>query len=512
MTTAANVDPISALNRPATSAFGSFGGAIPKSTGASAELTSTLNKPIVGAAGLKSGGGYWLVASDGGVFTFGDAHFYGSTGSIHLNRPIVGMAATPDGGGYWLVASDGGVFTFGDAHFYGSTGGIHLNRPIVGMAATPDGGGYWLVASDGGVFTFGDAHFYGSTGGIHLNRPIVGMAATPDGGGYWLVASDGGVFTFGDAHFYGSTGGITLSGSAIALVASTDGRGYSIVTSDGHIFCFGNAAINGSGAGSSIAAATQDNRGGIVVANSEGTVSDLSGTPTPSPASSQSTTTSPLPTSTTYPQSATFDSTWQLIAEDAFTSGSTDPNWGIYSTDVNPDNDFSAANISFSPGQANVSTAGPLSGGMCWCHNDPQTLYGRWEVRAQFAPGLDQTPIFLMWPVSNVWPDGGEIDWIQSFANDRSTLLYSLHFGSDNSQVHESATGDFSTWHTYTLQWEPNNITVWIDGTQVFSTSDSSEIPHDPMFLAIQTSPEDPNVAPNTPSTIHIAWVKVFAP
>jgi hypothetical protein len=37
--------------------------------------------------------GYRLVASDGGVFSFGDASFYGSTGSIHLNQPVVGMAA-----------------------------------------------------------------------------------------------------------------------------------------------------------------------------------------------------------------------------------------------------------------------------------------------------------------------------------------------------------------------------------------------------------------------------------
>ena len=36
-------------------------------------------------------GGYWLVASDGGVFSFGDAGFYGSTGNIVLNKPIVGM-------------------------------------------------------------------------------------------------------------------------------------------------------------------------------------------------------------------------------------------------------------------------------------------------------------------------------------------------------------------------------------------------------------------------------------
>jgi ribosomal protein L24E len=72
------------------------------------------------------------------------------------------MAATPTGKGYWFVAADGGVFTFGDAPFYGSMGGKPLNKPIVGMAATPTGKGYWFVAADGGVFTFGDAPFYGS--------------------------------------------------------------------------------------------------------------------------------------------------------------------------------------------------------------------------------------------------------------------------------------------------------------------------------------------------------------
>ena len=72
---------------------------------------------------------------------------------------------TPDGGGYWLVAGDGGVFAYGDAQFFGSMGGRALNAPVVDLAPTPDGGGYWLVASDGGVFAFGDAQFLGSMGG-----------------------------------------------------------------------------------------------------------------------------------------------------------------------------------------------------------------------------------------------------------------------------------------------------------------------------------------------------------
>jgi Glycosyl hydrolases family 43 len=209
-------------------------------------LFSSLNQPVVGTASTPDSKGYWLVAADGGVFTFGDATFFGSTGGIHLNQPIVGMAPTPDGRGYWLVAADGGIFTYGDATFFGSTGAIHLNQPIVGMAATPDGRGYWLVAADGGIFTYGDARFFGSTGAIHLNRPIVGMAASPDGEGYRLVASDGGIFTFGDTRFLGSTGAMHLNQPIVGMAATADGGGYWLVASDGGIFTFGDARFFGS--------------------------------------------------------------------------------------------------------------------------------------------------------------------------------------------------------------------------------------------------------------------------
>ncbi len=96
------------------------------------------------------------------------------------------MATTPSGHGYWFVASDGGIFSFGDAAFHGSTGAITLSQPIVGMAASATGTGYWLVASDGGVFSFGDAPFFGSgrdsglvsTVGIASSAPVV-RASTP---------------------------------------------------------------------------------------------------------------------------------------------------------------------------------------------------------------------------------------------------------------------------------------------------------------------------------------------
>ena len=214
-------------------------------------VTPPINGTVVGIARTPDSNGYWLAASDGGVFAFGpgylstgDAGFYGSMGGTHLNQPIVGIAATPDGNGYWLVAQDGGVFAFGDAGFYGSMGGAHLNGPIVGITATADGKGYWLVASDGGVFTFGDATFRGSLGGAPLSRPIVGVAADPNGSGYWLVAADGGVFSFG-APFFGSLGGTNLSAPVIGIGSSAKGEGYYLVGADSAVYAYGDAEYLG---------------------------------------------------------------------------------------------------------------------------------------------------------------------------------------------------------------------------------------------------------------------------
>ena len=206
--------------------------------------SGNLNAPPVAITATTDAAGYLLAATDGGVFTYGDAGFYGSMGGHHLNAPVVGIARDASGHGYYLAAADGGVFTFGDAAFHGSMGGTHLNAPIVGIATSPTGG-YWLVASDGGVFSFGGAGFYGSTGNVELNAPVVGMAATPTGHGYWLVAADGGVFAFGDAHFFGSMGGTHLNAPISGIAARPQGDGYWLVAHDGGVFTFGAAPFLG---------------------------------------------------------------------------------------------------------------------------------------------------------------------------------------------------------------------------------------------------------------------------
>jgi hypothetical protein len=127
-----------------------------------------------------TGQGYYMYQSNGRVSGFGNdsyLSYLGTLATTQLNGPVLDMAVTSDGGGYWLVGSDGGIFAYGDAAFYGSTGAMTLNKPIVGLVPTPDDKGYWFVASDGGVFAYGDAAFYGSFGSSMTSTtlPIAGL-------------------------------------------------------------------------------------------------------------------------------------------------------------------------------------------------------------------------------------------------------------------------------------------------------------------------------------------------
>jgi hypothetical protein len=242
--------------------------------------------------------GYWLVGSDGGIFTFGSALFHGSTGNLRLQRPVVGITPTADEGGYWLVASDGGIFSFGDAGFYGSIPGLglapsgssapkRLNAPIVAMVPSFDGGGYFMVGADGGVFTFGDATYQGSCPGIggcagtavavmpdatgkgywlvtntgHVyafgdapsygapstqSVPVTAAVRTPDGLGYWILLANGVASTYGDANYFGSPSGITGGlNPATAIFATADGRGYWVTTGNGTVYNYGDASADG---------------------------------------------------------------------------------------------------------------------------------------------------------------------------------------------------------------------------------------------------------------------------
>ena len=211
-----------------------------------------LNKPIVGGAtDVSDYDGYWIVASDGGVFTF-NAEFHGSLAGQTLPAPAVEIEPTPTGKGYWIVLANGKVYTFGDANFFGAISSTTLNKPVIGMSVTPTGKGYWLVAQDGGIFNYGDAGFFGSMGDKVLNAPVIDLAPAVDNNGYYLLGRDGGVFTFGSADFKGSTGSLKLNAPVVAMLVAPNGAGYWLAASDGGVFTFGAVEFLGSMGGTKL--------------------------------------------------------------------------------------------------------------------------------------------------------------------------------------------------------------------------------------------------------------------
>jgi hypothetical protein len=136
--------------------------------------------------------GYWLVASDGGIFSFGDARFHGSTGALHLSAPIVGMAPTPDGQGYTLVGADGGTHPFGTATFQGTFAGGLLGDPVVATAAVLAGKSAPPPPVTGTPvvkYSFGDFYYaggsqtvstLGASAQICQAEPHIGSSSDPD--------------------------------------------------------------------------------------------------------------------------------------------------------------------------------------------------------------------------------------------------------------------------------------------------------------------------------------------
>jgi len=260
-----------------------------------AAVAYNLNSPPVGIAAsstsTSAGNGYWIAASDGGVFAYGNATFYGSLAGKPLSAPIVAISATLDKGGYWLLGRDGAVYGFGDAQFHGglnapggvtscpgnvgnaigitdrgsnlgyfimtSTGatygygqagsfgycpnGFGNTTSIVSMSASNDGYGYSAVASHGQTYALGNAGPCGNP-----NATNIVAVATSSVGGCWITGSDGGVFAYGNAQYYGGMTGKTLAKPIIGIAGTPDGKGYWLLGGDGGVFAFGDATYAGS--------------------------------------------------------------------------------------------------------------------------------------------------------------------------------------------------------------------------------------------------------------------------
>jgi len=116
--------------------------------------------PFVEVTGAPGGG--WLeVTANGVVWAGGGSNYFGDLQRRPDAPPIavsniVQVRPTADGFGYWLVGSDGSVFSFGDARYFGSLPGLGVQTSdVVGLIPFSSGDGYELVSDMEQVWKFG---------------------------------------------------------------------------------------------------------------------------------------------------------------------------------------------------------------------------------------------------------------------------------------------------------------------------------------------------------------------
>jgi len=150
-----------------------------------------------------------MATSDGAVYGFGDAGYYGSVPEgTDLNKRIQAMAPTPTGRGYWLAGGDGAVFAFGDAADLGNAA-ARTDKRIIDIASTSTGKGYYLVTANGQIFAFGDASGYGDASRANLSNRITAIAISPGAPTPPPGASSPGQAPNGDSGASGGSSGVT---------------------------------------------------------------------------------------------------------------------------------------------------------------------------------------------------------------------------------------------------------------------------------------------------------------
>ena len=239
---------------------------------------------------------------------------------------------------------------------------------------------------------------------------------------------------------------------------------------------------------------------------------------------------SPAPTTAAPRASAPALPGTTLVDADDFTGTAIDSSkWEVYQAAAsNRVSQWLPSMVSVTGGELSIAGhgnspdgVGNVSGGLCWCRGRGNQTYGIWQVRARFDAGTGYGQAILLWPESNRWPQDGELDFVETPGGPKTTAIGTVHWGADNQQDARRATGDFTAWHTYAVEWRPTFVKMSIDGRVYYDSTRSTHhpaIPTGPMQLAIQQEPGPfghdwvPAPGSGTPAQVvmHIDWVRIY--
>ena len=206
---------------------------------------------------------------------------------------------------------------------------------------------------------------------------------------------------------------------------------------------------------------------------------------------------------------------WQLQDHDEFNGNALGPAWKPYTGETTGGvGRHEPANLQVADGMLSIVSRGLTSGGLEWA---PGQLYGRWEVRARTQKAVGYGDVLILWPDAEDFPEGGEVDFMEIPKPERNEYNFNLHFGADNSQNGTKVAGDFTQWHNYAVEWTPDHVAGFVDGQEVFRTTERYQIPPRPMHLTMQQDigPYDDWIPPRdatTPAEVRfqIDWVRIY--
>jgi beta-glucanase (GH16 family) len=205
---------------------------------------------------------------------------------------------------------------------------------------------------------------------------------------------------------------------------------------------------------------------------------------------------------------------WTEVYTQDFNGSSLPSGWGAYN---GTPGGYSPTVANWSPHNCSVSggelhfTADGISSCGIGSHVNPQT-YGMYVVRLKgdAEPPGDFSDIALLWPASNTWT--AEIDFYEDMdiVTNRSQYNASMFACPQGTCPFQqrSIPNDGTQWHTYGVQWTPSGVTYLLDGTVV---AHSSESPHVPMILDLQSQNLSGSGMPSERETMTVDWVAEYA-
>ena len=187
---------------------------------------------------------------------------------------------------------------------------------------------------------------------------------------------------------------------------------------------------------------------------------------------------------------------WQTTWYDDFTGNAVNTAiWQVVSS-TNPTNNSQHAYL---PSQVTVSNGNlvitsenvpfgglPYRSGQVISQASHRQQYGRWDVRAKLPTSRGMWPaIWLLPPVAqHGWPSQGEIDIMENRGDQPSLTSSAFHYGTNPPFSHsyvyseqESFHGELEdyhdSFHTYSVEWEPNQLRFYVDGVHHYTVHDS---------------------------------------